>query len=270
MIDPTTARIFQMGFHVADSTYTAVLRTPLQLGPGKPEITQLFFFAKAYKTYQAISILWHQGFPEDSIILMRTLYELMLQVSYTYMEPVKCANLFREFSDYGAYHIYQSLKKSNPERAESFLQDYPGKLQEIKDRYSSLRKKFNKKMDWFGMSISELAEKVGKSREHGLVYSYTSKFVHSDQATLHRYLSRRAEGLMVKCKPEIDTDYLTVLQSARLIIEISDYVNKHLNLNQDAVIDQAFIELEQHDQRYGEMMWGPGGRKNADRSRLGH
>ncbi|MEE8484540.1 MAG: DUF5677 domain-containing protein [Nitrospinota bacterium] len=57
----------------------------------------LFFFCKAYKSYQAIYLLWEKGFEEDAIALTRTLFELTLQSHYMKSAPKERALLFAEY-----------------------------------------------------------------------------------------------------------------------------------------------------------------------------
>lgn len=41
-----------------------------------------FLFAKAYKSYQAVELLWNKGFTEDAYALARGIYELSLEATY--------------------------------------------------------------------------------------------------------------------------------------------------------------------------------------------
>src|SRR5712692_7289633 len=56
----------------------------------------LFFFCKAYKSYQAIYHLWYSGFDQDAGIINRTLFELLLQATWINHDSKTNAPLFQD------------------------------------------------------------------------------------------------------------------------------------------------------------------------------
>jgi hypothetical protein len=47
----------------------------------------LCFFSKGYKSHQAIQQLWMNGYGEDTVTLLRSLFELMLQATWIHRSP---------------------------------------------------------------------------------------------------------------------------------------------------------------------------------------
>ena len=74
---------FGSAFHQGVCELTERLRKEvLTKDAGPPGTTErdaklaiLYFFCKAYKTFQAIHLLWRQGYNQDAFILNRTLLE---------------------------------------------------------------------------------------------------------------------------------------------------------------------------------------------------
>jgi Family of unknown function (DUF5677) len=66
-----------------------------------------FFFAKAYKSFQAIEILWSNGFAEDAFVLTRTLFELYAQADLMRSAPGENWHRYKDHEHYAMYKQYR-------------------------------------------------------------------------------------------------------------------------------------------------------------------
>jgi hypothetical protein len=56
----------------------------------------LYWFAKAAKTYDAILLLWREGYWQDAAALSRTILEIAFQAKYLSEDPEQRAALFKD------------------------------------------------------------------------------------------------------------------------------------------------------------------------------
>ena len=96
-ITPQTSRMFQLAIELAEKIKN---NSKHLIASDEEELlykgAMLFFFSKAYKSYQAIKTLWENGFAEDAFVLARTIFEIALQARYMTKEPRTRARLFFE------------------------------------------------------------------------------------------------------------------------------------------------------------------------------
>ena len=98
------------------------LRDTGRLGNTEHQRAMLFFFCKAYKSYQAIQLLWQNGFVEDAYNLARSIYEIRLQVILISGDPVQRSKLFTDHWFKTGYGTLQIMKRQFPKREELLKQ----------------------------------------------------------------------------------------------------------------------------------------------------
>ena len=84
--------LFRVGLDLVEELITRLKRARLS-GQLDYKRAMLFFFCKAFKTYQAARLLWQAGFPEDASNLARSIYELRLQSIYLSQKPEERSKL---------------------------------------------------------------------------------------------------------------------------------------------------------------------------------
>jgi len=152
-------KLFQIGL---DSARKVIDETKSIRAPDRDQFlyraSMFFFLCKAFKTYQALSLVWREGFPEDALVLSRTIFELVLQARYMKQDPKPRALLFIQHDFVARYRCYEKLKKIGIQR----MKDKEAiALREHHDKYVHNYK--HNKSHWWGNSISWLAHQLGKA-----------------------------------------------------------------------------------------------------------
>ena len=162
-------RWFKIGMDLAEKVMTK--RQSLTPMPALDEEdavykeTMVFFFCKAYKSYQAIKVLWREGFAEDAFILTRTLFEIALQEGYMKLDPKPRARLFTEYDPVMRYRFYQKLKKLPDANMLQAIGSRAHDLLVLKQQHDRLKTKYPEGKSWLGEPIAWLARQLGKGAE---------------------------------------------------------------------------------------------------------
>lgn len=200
----------------------------------------LFFFCKAYKSFQATQLLWREGFEEDALVLVRTIFELALQAQYMYEDPKPRARLFTEHDPVTRYRYYLKLKSLNEREMLGRIEVRSDELEELKAYYESLRGKYPGK-NWWGNSIEWLAEQLGKHTEtrYTAIYWMQSNLVHSGVTSFRKYLAEQNGGLKIRCHPSPATEILVPQEAALWFIGIMKHASDALGVSMDADLEQT-------------------------------
>lgn len=170
------------------------------LGPKEGLAT--FTLTKAYKTHGAILLLCKEGYGEDSSVLVRTLFELMVNLMYVLKDP----------TDERAYRYYAydwvlrdkmiNAIEHTPEMMSLIEQRemHPKPGDETSKKIHDMAKQANDKYkykgtSWSDKSIKEMAEEVGRGKQYGTIYRLHSQHVHSASRTINSYVSMTLTGL---------------------------------------------------------------------------
>lgn len=163
----------------------------------------LFFFCKAYKSYQAVQLLWQTGFVEDAYAIARSIYEIRLQVILMSGDPAQRSKLFTDHWFKNGYGTLQIMKRQFPEREKELKQAEKdiregaaasGRTSLLRDPEAAERS-IGKK--WWGGSIKGLLKQLNvdlgatcKSlnvkrqwdyeTEYDVIYSQLSDYTHSE------------------------------------------------------------------------------------------
>jgi len=163
----------------------------------------LFFFSKAYKSYQAIKTLWENGFAEDAFVLARTIFEIALQARYMTKEPRTRARLFFEHDPVERYRYYEGLKKLGDTELIQTIESRTEELSELKQQHDILKDKYPKGKGWWGKTIRQLAEQSGREmeRRYIAIYWMQSNFVHSGVSSAKVYIVEKDKNMLVNLYP---------------------------------------------------------------------
>jgi len=160
----------------------------------------LFFFAKAYKSFQVFQLLWEKGFTEDAQIIARTIFEIMLQTKYISEEPLKLSTLFIDFDGFARYRWFEKISKLN-----SSIK-VPQNLKSEYDRVKANYEKSKNKNHWWGESIKWLAKETDCEEWYVSLYRQQSELVHSGVFSINEYIEEGKTGLNVICGPSRSDD----------------------------------------------------------------
>jgi len=80
-----------------------------------PKLVALYMFAKAYKSYQAAMLLYHQGFWQDAASINRTLLELDFQARWLDKDRQAASKLFLRGAQLDRMRLMNNLKLAGDE-----------------------------------------------------------------------------------------------------------------------------------------------------------
>lgn len=159
-----------------------------------------FSLGKAFKTHGAILNLCEEGYGEDATVLVRTLFEIMIN------------NLFilNDKSDDTAYRYLNydwvlrkkmfDYAKSKPELVEN-MNNRKGKIEsdriikEIEEQYKVVQEKYKyKDNNWSTQNIATMAESVGRGDAYKTIYRLQCQFSHSLVRVMNDYAKEDING----------------------------------------------------------------------------
>lgn len=145
-----------------------------------------FFFAKAWKTYNAILILAEKGYGEDAMILARSLTGLCIDLAYISQEDSE--ERARDWQAVGKLTRRRIAKEFNTTPPDEATTNW----NEIKTRAKRWMKPG---------SIESRAQASGLLNFYKIAYRRGSTFEHSDSWSSLTYLERNEAGLDVRTEP---------------------------------------------------------------------
>ena len=207
-----------------------------------------FFFCKAYKSYQAIRILWFNGFAEDCFILARTIFEIALQARYMKENPKSHARLFAEHDPVEKYRYYKRLKKVGDSKLIEAIENRSDELLKIKKMHDEFHKKYPQGKGWWGESIHWLAKHCGKEteRRYATTYWMQSNLVHTGITSTTEYIADRGKSLKVNCYPSQTGDPMIPIESTLFFLDVIRNIADALNVVIDKeyqIISEKLVEL---------------------------
>ena len=148
----------------------------------------LGFAGKSLKTYRAIMLLCLHGYGEDASILLRSLMESAVHLSYISADPENRSRLFAEYD-----HILRKRFLDDALRMGLIPEDrVKEERREILASYREVERNYPDKLSWSGKSIKEMARESDLLWHYGVVYRLSSDFVHASPSGIDHYL--RQEG----------------------------------------------------------------------------
>ncbi len=224
------------------------------------QMVALVALGKGLKTYRAITILCDQGYGEDAQILLRSLFEHALDVRYISKHPNSNEAALRWLDyDWVVKHELTKVVHTDP-YFEEYRQAVKGddqKTKEIEDEALKAQEKWHfwrKEKDgklsrahahWSGMSVRDLARKVGWLSHYKTLYRLASQRVHSSVGCANDYVDLQEDHSMrLKVVPSSHLVAEVLLTAHGYIEGIADYWCISLNTPQGVCDDLQAIKHE--------------------------
>jgi hypothetical protein len=252
-------QLFHIGVELAEALLLQIRQRAIS-GNLNYRRAMLFFFCKAFKSYQAIQLLWREGFREDAYVLARTIYELRLQAMYLSQDPEGRSMLFIRHWFKAGFGTLQLLKRiAKPEWADGIEQGAQ-EMRKAAERFGCADILENSDAEqaeraisqkWWGKGIKGLAKDLGlenevesgaRVQEYDLIYSQLSDYTHSGPMVLHMFLQISESSIKMLYKPAKDsrltlpfsvTDWLTqIVGYTGRAFEIADQLDPLVYLAQ--------------------------------------
>ena len=239
--EKTEAR-FRLGVDLAERFLAQKPAADLSLGADATfEAIMLFFFCKSYKTYQAIATLWCAGFYEDAWLITRTLFEIWMQAAYMREKPRDRAQQFQKHAPIRMYRAYLALKKHGEHEPIAAFENWAD-FAEIQSQYAHSGRTEQQQNNWFGKSISFLADELGPNfkKQYLVEYWWQSNLVHSAETSMQPYVT---DSLELNCRPGNTEPELDVKIAPRIatkyFISITEEISEALSIDVRADIQLA-------------------------------
>jgi hypothetical protein len=203
---------FELGRGLAEE-FLLRLRDSGRGGNTEYQRALLFFFSKAYKTYQAVASLNRQGFVEDAHSLARGVYEIRLQVIYMSGDPEVRSKQFFDHWVRSTFGTLQIVRRLHPDKLPALEQgekeiregaEAMGRIDLLTEPEAAER---SIKKKWWGGSIKSLLEALNADlqkkcdpatpeydylKEYDVIYSQLSDHAHAGLRTLHMFLTEES------------------------------------------------------------------------------
>lgn len=185
--------------------------------------------AKYIKSAKAIAFLDMNGFFEDSKIILRTMYEIMIILLYCNINPEE---YYDRFKNYKCVNIKKYIDSLNEEQLKYVKKEA---LENNKKEYNEYKNKYikNKKDEkhWNGKTFKETMEEVAKTYDQSIknlyndVYMLNCEGVHSDfSGILNNYLILSNGNIEITADIKKNLDYINIVQSLEQISEKLNYI----------------------------------------------
>ncbi len=176
----TTAKIIDTSHVKVHNQYSAIID---------------FLFKKGFKTYWAMLVSCREGFGEDGGVLLRSIFELLVNVYWISEKDVD--ERAREYVSYDHVlrkRIINNLEKWKPTNQKLLEKYFPIKDQVLKD-FDELEETMKKRTYWSGRDLCAMATDVGLEYDYNFVYRYFSNVVHSSPRSSLIFLSWEQDSL---------------------------------------------------------------------------
>lgn len=154
------------------------------------------FASKSAKSYRAVLRLAEQGLGEPALILIRTIFEDMVNLTYISTDPERLTRLFLDF------HILEKKKYIDYWEEAGLGDEEVSELKEVWEKefqseYERLLPNYPKRTYWSGKNLKEMATAVDveMAKTYCTLYPYISGFAHGGSPlALASYIDQTTAG----------------------------------------------------------------------------
>ncbi len=177
--------VFNKKLNILVQTKAASIES-LELTPENAFIAILI--AKVIKTHNAILILCKERYGEDATVLVRSLLEALIDVSYIFNEKTRERTIrYMEYSWIIKKQYLESLC-SHPE-FNGYVEGQIHTMEDnkIKEEAARVQKKYNYKKGWSDKNRWEMAKEIGMQADYDMGYGLMCSLAHTDVMGLDNY-----------------------------------------------------------------------------------
>lgn len=213
------------------------------------EYVMSLLFSKAFKTYKGINILCKEGYGQDAGILLRSLFEIYVNVAYilkddsekrakryyeySYIARKRSVELFDEhrLGEKGFKGAEEAIQKNKEEIYESYNR--------VKNNYIDEERKKDE-FRWSGKSIKKMARDCGLGTDYAVVYSIFSELVHSNPMVERLYVHVNIKNREIAADIGPSEEYIGVVSAHgnTIFLRILEDFNAAFNLGRQRKIDE--------------------------------
>ena len=189
-----------------------------------------FFFIKSYLTFKAIYILCKNGLGLDAGILLRSLLENVITLSYIVQDKEKRSQLYLKHSLVARKNLLDLIKKDS-EWFEPMKDRLEKKEKEILQGYESVKNDYPNKYRWSNKTIMQMADEANLKTLRPANFDL-SDIVHSGPLAMNKYMKEKSDGnFAINLNPKDDYVNIDLPVSCAYLIFILDKFNDVFELN---------------------------------------
>jgi len=214
----------------------------------------VFFFTKSIKTNSAIWHLCADGYGEDAAVLVRSLFNLV--VNFYYILAQDSENRAKQYIEYykiTRLQIHNIIKKWPNKFSSANIS--VEKEQEIETEADEAIKeyKFDTKKPWSGKSILQMCKDIDSQnptknrsfeQNYDILYNYLSDFEHSNVMASGSYLNEDNNGWIANVNPSGELIQENLATSAGFLLVIAEKFYKIFDLKYEKDLQDFLERLE--------------------------
>jgi hypothetical protein len=190
---------------------------------------------KCLKSFLAIEHLIKLGFHQDTLVLLRSMLESMINLFYISEDPVERAERFVRYVEVESRRFLYVSKEVYGEI--SLLSGHDSRIKEIEEAVCSFKSEYDpdsrKPSTWSGITIFDMAKRAGLEDIYKTFYKLQSQHVHGSPRALESYIEDRQEGLALVLVPDQREEslYMNIIMHACYVLicvvdKLEDAFNK--------------------------------------------
>jgi hypothetical protein len=201
----------------------------------------LFQYTKAFKTGQALRLLFSNGYDEDSQILLRVLVEQAIVIRWVHLEDSD--NRATAYARYLGERQYRLMKEGLKVFPDLKLPESVTKgIEQAHEEY----KRLGTDEQWFHMTrrIASLAAKAGMASSY-LPHLVGSEYIHSNPTRERDYVRRSGDGVHFNGAACMPDNALALAVAAHHLLLIADVVDDVFELGASARLRELMEQVRQ-------------------------
>lgn len=212
-----------------------IARTLIRDASGYDRVLQLFF-TRAVRAFRAVRLLAEKGLGIDALILVRALYEQVLNLLYIATDPDRLAEQYLEYAHYRNWVYLRFLRRHYPE---AVARMDPAAVQEMRRQFLRVRKRYPDGRSWHGRVIGDLARLLRLDGTHETLYKITCDVAHGNVPGFYSLLTQAEDRLWVQDGPGGDDGYSeeAVELAVQCVLPILGEVSRHFGLGMEDRMD---------------------------------
>lgn len=180
--------VIQECLDLFETKYKLELTTTPQSKSYQVDLVFMAILAKSMKTARAIVILTRNGYGEDAVCLVRSMFENSVHLAYVFKEDsVHRADLFLKYGQLDFFKKVEALS-GNPISHKTEIDElellFAEEFRKIKNEHGE---KGVKKHSWSCLSLRKMSESVGATAEYEKLYHFMSQYSHPHSQGLSDY-----------------------------------------------------------------------------------
>ena len=201
----------------------------------------LFQCTKAFKTAQALRLLFFSGYDEDAQVLLRVLVEQAIVIRWVHLKDSNNrATAYARYLGERQYRLMKEARKVIPDLK------LPDSLTRGIERAHEEYRKLGTDEQWFHMTrhIASLAADVGMGSSY-LPHMVGSDYIHSNPTRERDYVRRSGDEVHFNSAACMPDNALTAAVAVHHLLLVVDVVNDVFELQEESRLRELMAQLKQ-------------------------